>query len=81
VAIVGSGGVTPGVVVVQVTTPLAGLVTVQAIDPPGLVALTPVTIAVRVVVPPSVGELDALIVTVGTKFEIPKVTELELPAR
>ena len=39
------------------------------------------TYAVNVVVPPRVGELEAEIVTVGTKFEIVSEAEFESPAR
>ena len=39
------------------------------------------TYAVKVVVPPSVGELEAVIVTVGIKLEIVSEAEFESPAR
>ena len=82
VAIVGSVGVTVGVVVVQTTEVPDGLVTVQAITPAGFVPpVGPVTTAVNVVVPPRVGPLDATMLIVGTSIEMPNVTEFEVPAK
>ena len=54
-----------------------GEVTVHAIEPAGLNPVVPVTIAVKVVVPPNVGDEEALIEIVGTRFDIAIVTEFE----
>ena len=52
---------------VQAIFALETLVTVQDMTPAGAAPpLGPVTVAVKVVVPPSVGEAEAVIVTVGT---------------
>ena len=74
--------VTVGDVVVQTTLEPIGPLTVHNIDPAGigLVAEVPATRAVRVVTPPRVGELDALKLIVGTRVEIPRVTEFEVIA-
>jgi hypothetical protein len=56
-------------------------VTVQAITPEGFFAFEPETTAVKVVVPPRMGEADAEIDTDGVRFEIPRVTEFESPAK
>jgi hypothetical protein len=73
---------TDGVVVVQTTVAPVGLVTVQDIDPAGVgfAAEFPATRAVRVLVPPRVGELEALRLIVGIRVEIPSVTEFEVLA-
>jgi hypothetical protein len=82
VAIVGSLGVTVGAVVVQTTVAPSELVTVHVITPPGLAPpIGPVTMAVRVEVPPKVGVPEELIVTVGITCEIPRLTELEDPPK
>ena len=71
---------TAGVIVEHATATPVGPVTVHDIDPAGsgLATEVPATKAVRVVVPPKVGELEALREIVGTRVEIPKVTELEV---
>jgi hypothetical protein len=74
----GSLGVTDGVVGVQATMAAVGSLTIHDMEPAGLNPPEPVTIAVSVVVPPKVGEDDALIEIVGTSVEIPSVTVLEL---
>jgi hypothetical protein len=54
-------------------------VTVHDITPAGAAPPEgPVTIAVRVVVPPRVGDEEAEIVTVGTTCDIPSVKEFEV---
>ena len=55
----------------------AGELTVHDIEPDGLYPVDPETRAVSVVVPPRVGEADALSVTVGMWKAIPIVTVLE----
>jgi hypothetical protein len=66
VAIVGSGKVAEAVVVVHVTGALAAFVTVHVIVPAGFAPpVGPVTMAVKVVEPPKLGGLDAVMVTVG----------------
>ncbi len=71
---------TDGVVVEHTTVAPVGPVTVHDIDPAGSGFATevPATRAVKVEVPPRVGELEALREIVGTRVEIPKVTELEV---
>ena len=59
----------------------AGEVTVHNIDPAGTgLPLVPETNVVRVVVPPRVGELDAVRLIVGTRVEMPRVTEFDVTA-
>ena len=76
--------VTGGVVDTSVTArgvheiaPPVGPLTVQSIVPAGWNVDEPVRVAVSVVVPPSVGELEAVREIVGTNVEIPRVTVLE----
>jgi hypothetical protein len=59
-----------------------GLVIVHDIDPAGIGLATeaPATKTVRVVVPPRIGELEAERAIVGTRVEIPNVTEFEVAA-
>jgi len=73
---------TDGVVVVQAIVRPVGLVTLQDIDPAGsgLDADVPATRAERVLVPPSVGELEDESVIVGTRVEMPSVTEFDVAA-
>ena len=74
---------TVGVVVTHKIVPPVGDVTVHDIDPAGIgfTADVPATSAVRVAVPPRVGELDALKLIVGTNVEMLIVVEFEVPAR
>ena len=66
VAIAGLLGVIVGAVVVHATVAPTEFVTVQDMTPPGVAPLAgPVTIAVRVAVPPSESAPDWLIDTVG----------------
>ena len=81
VCVVGSAGVIPGTAVEQVTIWPMAFVTVQATAPAGLYPEEPETMAVKVVVPPRVGETDEEIETDGVRFEIPSVTEFESAAR
>jgi hypothetical protein len=76
----GSLGVTLGVVGEHAIKLEVGLLTVHDIDPAGLNPVVPVTIAVKVVVPPRVGEADEEMVIVGTRFEIAIVELLEVTA-
>jgi hypothetical protein len=79
VAIVGSGGLSAGVVVVHVTTAPKGSATVHPIVPPGLEPpVGPVTIAVSVAEEPSVGVEETAMLIVGAINEIPKDTEFEV---
>ena len=66
-----------GAVKVHPTDEVSGAVTTHDIDPEGLYPVEPDTRAVRVVIPPSVGDADALIVTVGIWKAIPIVTTFE----
>jgi len=73
---------TVGVTLVQATEFPAALVTVQLITPAGAGEFVcPVTTAFKTVPPPKVGELDALILTVGVKLETPKVTVFEMAGK
>jgi len=81
VAIAGLFGVESGLIFVQLTVVPTGFVTVHAIVPPGFAPATPVTIAVRDPVPPSVGALAEAMVIVGTRFDTPIESELEFAAR
>ena len=62
---------------VQVIVAAFGAVTVHPMVPAGLYPPEPVTRAVRVVVPPRVGEEEALIAMVGVCAENPIVRVLE----
>jgi hypothetical protein len=66
---------------VHVIVAFPEFVTVQDITPAGTCPPPgPVTVAVKVVVPPKEGEADEVIVTVGVTCEIPRVNELDAPA-
>ena len=70
-----------GTTVVHTMALPLGVVMVHDIEPAGSgFPIVPETIAVRVVTPPSVGELDAESEMDGTKVEIPRVTEFEFTA-
>ena len=79
-AISGLLGVKLGVAVEHKMLVPVGPLIVHDIDPAGLYPVEPVTTAVRVVVLPRVGALDALKLMVGTNVEILSVTEFEVPA-
>jgi hypothetical protein len=68
---------------VQVIARPIGLVTVQDIEPAGsgFDEEVPATRVVRVDIPPKVGELDDVSEIVGTRLDIPKVTEFEVALR
>jgi hypothetical protein len=71
--------VTVAATVEQTTELPEALVTVQLITPIGAgEPVCPVTIAFKTVLPPKVGELDALMLTVGVRLETPKVTVFEI---
>ena len=73
---------TEGATLEQNTELPDALVIVQLITPDGAsVPLCPVTTAFKTALPPRIGELEALMVTVGVKLETPKVTEFEVAGR
>jgi hypothetical protein len=66
----------------QSTVEPAGPVIVQLIVPAGCEPpVGPVTVAVKVLVPPKTGEGEEAIVTVGVIVETPRLTAKELDAR
>ena len=71
-----------GATLVQITEFPAALVILQLITPDGAGEFVcPVTTAFKTVVPPKVGELDALMLTVALKLETPSVTEFEIAGK
>jgi uncharacterized lipoprotein YbaY len=82
VAIAGLLGVIVGAIVVHATVAPTAFVTVHDMTPPGVAPLDgPVTIAVRVAVPPNAGVPVSLIVTEGVTCDIPRVTLFEVAER
>lgn len=66
----------------QSTTAPVGPVIVQLIDPAGCgLPFGPVTVAVKVFVPPNTGEGEDASVTVGVVVATPRLTAWELPDR